>query len=98
MKERLKNLLEKMPALYHFVETSYYRFRRLKEYLLGTKAIEKEWATRHLRKGERERDDWDKGSDDWIKGYWDSQDHPHRPFLIERISKFSPNSILRDRL
>lgn len=66
----------------------------MKEYFLGTQVREREWATRHLRKGERERDDWGKGSNDWIKGYWDSQDHPHRPFLIERISKFSPNSIL----
>jgi ubiquinone/menaquinone biosynthesis C-methylase UbiE len=94
MKEQLKHLLEKWPALYRFGETSYYRFRRLKEYLLGTRVSERGWATRHLRKGEKERDDWCKGSNDWIKGYWDSQDHPHRPFLMERISKFSPNSIL----
>lgn len=92
MKEHLKHLLKKSPACYCFVKTSYYtlRFRHLKECLLGTGVREREWATRHLRKG----DDWSKGSNDWIKGYWDSQDHPHRSFLIERISKFSPNSIL----
>ena len=74
MKELLKHLLKKWPALYRFVETSshIFRFRHLKECLLGTKVREEEWATRHLRKGERERDDWDKGSNDWIKGYWNS--------------------------
>ena len=88
--------MEKWPALYHFVEISYYtlRFRRLKYLLLGTKAIEKKWATRHLYKGERERDDWDKGSDDWIKGYRDSWNHPQRSFLVGIISKFNPSSIL----
>jgi len=96
MKEHLKHLLKKWPAFYRFVETSYYtlRFRRLKEYLLGTRAQEKYWATRHRRK-ERKRDDLVKGGRDWIKSYWDSRDHSHRPFLIEKISKFSPiHSIL----
>jgi ubiquinone/menaquinone biosynthesis C-methylase UbiE len=95
MKEHLKHILRKWPAFYRLVETSYYtlRFRRLKEHLSGTIVIEKEWATRHLRK-ERKRDDWAKGGREWIKSYWNSQDHSHRLFLIERISKFSPNSIL----
>jgi precorrin-6B methylase 2 len=44
----------------------------------------KEWADRHLREGE-----------EWIESYWQSRDHPHRSFLIERISQFSPiHSIL----
>ena len=95
MKEHLKHILRKWPAFYRLVETSYYTlgFRRLKEHLSGTKVTEKEWATRHLRK-EKKRDDWAKGGRDWIKSYWNSQDHSHRLFLIERISKFSPNSIL----
>ena len=92
MKEQFKHILRKWPMIYRFVETSYYtlRFRHLKECLLGTKASEKEWATRHLRKG----DDWGKGSDDWIKSYWNSKDHPHRQFIIETISKHNPSSIL----
>jgi len=98
MKEQLKHLLEKMPTLYRFITKGYtdslLRFRYLEEYLLGTRVREREWATRHLRKGERERDDWGKESDDWIKAYWNSRDHSHRHFLIERISKYSPNSIL----
>ena len=98
MKEQLKHLLEKMPILYLFVAKVYtystLRFRYLKYLLAGTKAIEKEWATRHLREDERERDDWGKGNDDWINGYRDSLDHPHRSFLIETISRFNPSSIL----
>jgi SAM-dependent methyltransferase len=43
----------------------------------------KEWSNRHLYDGE-----------DWIEGYWRSRNHPHRSFLVERICKFSPNSVL----
>ena len=98
MKEGIKHLLEKMPALYRFIEKGYtysmLRFRYLKYLLSGTEAMEREWATRHLREVERERDDWGKVSDDWIEGYRDSLEHPHRSFLIENISKFNPSSIL----
>jgi ubiquinone/menaquinone biosynthesis C-methylase UbiE len=51
---------------------------------------EKYWATRHLRKG----DDWGNQDGDWARGYWDSRNHTHRSFLIERISELSPSSIL----
>ena len=98
MKERLKHLLEKMPALYRFIAKGYtysvLKFRYLKYLLLGTKVSEREWATRHLHDSERERNDWGKGSDDWIKGYRDSQNHSHRTCLVETISKFNPSSIL----
>jgi len=43
---------------------------------------DKEWSTRHLYE------------EDWIESYWRSRDHPHRSFLVERISKFFPNSVL----
>lgn len=39
---------------------------------------DKEWATRHVY------------DENWIEGYWASRDHPHRTFLAEEISKFSP--------
>lgn len=70
------------------------RLRYLKFLLMGTKVSENEWATRHLRGAERSRDDWGKGCDDWIEGYWSSQSHPHRSFLVDTISKFNPSSIL----
>lgn len=44
---------------------------------------DKEWLDRHLYDGEG-----------WIEGYWRSRDDPHRSFLVERICKFSPNSVL----
>ena len=90
---KIGSFLERWPVLHHFAEQVYYtlNYRRLKEYLLGTRAREKEWATKHLRGGA----DWGESSrDDWVKSYWDSQEHPHRAFLVERISKFTPNSIL----
>jgi len=44
---------------------------------------DEEWARRHLH---------DEG---WVESYWKTRDHPHRAFLVERISKFSPiHSIL----
>ncbi|NQE46622.1 Trans-aconitate 2-methyltransferase [ANME-1 cluster archaeon GoMg2] len=98
MKEQLKHLLKRIPALYRFASRGYtytmLRYRYMRYLLSGTETMENEWATRHLREGERERDDWGKGGDDWIKGYRDSLEHPHRSFLIENISKFNPSSIL----
>lgn len=98
MKEQLKHLLENVPALYRPASKGYaytmLRYRYVRYLLSGTETMENEWATRHLSEGERERDDWGKGNGDWIKSYRDSQDHPHRSFLVETISKFDPSSIL----
>jgi ubiquinone/menaquinone biosynthesis C-methylase UbiE len=47
-----------------------------------TITTDKDWSTRHLRE------------QSWIENYWKSRDHPHRHFLIETISKYSPESIL----
>lgn len=98
MKEWLKHILEKKTTLYRFIAKGYsysiLRFHYLKYLLSGTKAMERKWATRHLREGERKRDDWCKGSNDWIKGYRDSLNHPHRTFLVETISRYNPSSIL----
>lgn len=91
-KEVLKNLLQKWPALYSFIVKEYERFGYLKEYLLGTRVREKLWATKHIRGG----GDWGptRYGEEWVRSFWDSQDHSHRPFLIERISNFSPSSVL----
>ena len=96
MKERLKHILRRWPALYRFLETYYHtmRVRHLKECLLGTRVREREWATRHLHKDKRIQDDWGRGSDDWIESYRDSTDHPHRQILIEIVSKYNPLNIL----
>ena len=98
MKEQLKHLLKNMPALYRFASKGYtyttLRYRYMRFLLSGTKAMEREWATRHLREDERERSDWGKERGDWIKGYRDSLNHSHRSFLVEIISRFNPSSIL----
>jgi len=43
---------------------------------------DKDWSNRHLY------------DESWIESYWRSRDHPHRSFLVERICRFSPNSVL----
>jgi ubiquinone/menaquinone biosynthesis C-methylase UbiE len=85
-------ILRKWPALYHLVANIYstLSFIHLAELLFGTKVRERVWARRHLHKG----NDWGNEEGDWIKGYWDSRNHSHRDFLIERICRFSPSSIL----
>ena len=90
MKDKLKSFLKRWPKFYNFLKRGYSAFRSMQRRSLGTELEEKYWATRHLRKG----DDWGSEKNDWVRGYWDSRDHSHRSFLIERISKFSPSSIL----
>jgi ubiquinone/menaquinone biosynthesis C-methylase UbiE len=97
MREGLKRLLKKFPRLYSFVEKIYsfgaLKFRYLQERFLGTRLAEREWATRHLRRGSDWNDTKHAGdNDEWIRGYWDSRDHSHRQFLLEHITKFSPVS------
>ena len=83
IKERLKTCLRKWPTAFSLLRRVYHavRIQYLMELLFGTKVREKEWATRHLRESNTEN---------WIKGYWDSQTHPHRQLLVEKIDAFSP--------
>ena len=67
----------------------------LMELLVGTKSREWEWERRHLRKGNDYNDTQHIGEDDeWVMGYWDSKYHGHRLLLIDKISAYSPQSIL----
>jgi ubiquinone/menaquinone biosynthesis C-methylase UbiE len=43
---------------------------------------DEEWSVRHLHE------------ESWIENYWKSRDHPHRHYLVEKINKFSPKSVL----
>jgi SAM-dependent methyltransferase len=92
IKTSLGHRLERWQALHDLVVRICFALKpvHLKELIVGTKAREKEWATRHLRKG----NDWGNEEGDWIKGYWDSRNHSHRNLLVERICKFSPSSVL----
>lgn len=94
MIKRLFQFLGKHPSIYYFVEKCYCIFRSVEYKLLGSKSDEKYWAERHLQESKRIQDDWNKGNDDWITGYWNSIDHPHRQFLVEIISSYKPLSIL----
>ena len=93
LRKRLAHFLKRWPALYRFVEAVYFALKpvHLMELVVGTKAREKEWATRHRSKV----DDWNNRqhtseNDEWVIGYWDSRNHSHRPFLIQKISAFYP--------
>ncbi|MFA5309402.1 MAG: class I SAM-dependent methyltransferase [Dehalococcoidales bacterium] len=64
---------------------------RLRELFIGTRAREKQWADRHLRRGNDWRSTRHVGSpDEWVMGYWDSRQHSHRRFLVESIAARSP--------
>jgi len=62
--------------------------------LLGTKAQERAWQSRHLRGG----NSWNYTNlpkeNEWIMGYWESRFHPHRSFLADTIALYHPQSVL----
>lgn len=94
-KTLLADRLKRWPILFRLVEKVYFALKpvRIKEVFLGTGAREKEWASRHLSKGSNWTGKQYAGDDDeWVMGYWDSRDHPHRPFLIKKIAPFAPFS------
>lgn len=96
MSSALRSFLRKSPTLRRLASYIYYKYRYVKAIILGTEATEKEWATRHLRKGS----DWNQSSlvaegSDWVKDYWNSRDHPHRRLLTDTVLKYSSiNSVL----
>lgn len=90
MKKKLESFLRRWPRLYGFLKRGRDIYRSMQRRLLGTRLEEKYWARAHLRRG----GEWGDKENDWAKGYWDSRDHSHRSFLIDRISRFSPSSVL----
>lgn len=95
IRKRLASFLKKWPAVYYLAGAIYanLRFTRLKELVIGTKAKEQYWSNRHLHKG----NDWNNPhhigeTDEWVLGYWESRNHSHRSFLLEKIAGFSPIS------
>lgn len=95
IKKTLEPRLRKWPLLYRLGAAVYSTLQpvHLQELFIGTKAQERKWARRHLHKGR----DWnstqhlDEG-DEWVTGYWNSLNHSHRAFLLEKIASFSPFS------
>jgi ubiquinone/menaquinone biosynthesis C-methylase UbiE len=84
--------LRKCPILYNSIIQMYFMCQpiHIKEMIFGSKAREKDWVTRHLRKG----NDWYNMGDDWVESYWNSRNHSHRAFLVDKIASYNPQSIL----
>lgn len=57
-----------------------------------TRQYEKEWEQRQSHQS-NDNGDWTISHSDWIAGYWESINHPHRNYLIKYISEFHPNSV-----
>lgn len=93
MLSKIKKIIKKNPKLHVYFKKIYYTFcfSQIKEFIIGTKVREQEWAKKHIGGG----DDWGTSSkNDWVKSYWDSITHPHRAFLVQAISQYNPDSIL----
>jgi len=87
--------LERWPVLYRIAARIYYALKpvHLLELLVGTKARENEWAARHLQRGADWKCAQHIGDDDeWVMSYWDSRNHSHRSFLVEKIAAYYPIS------
>lgn len=89
MRAKLIYILKKFPLAYRLTKICYWQTKAWHALILGTPAQEKYWQKRHLTK----RGDWDDNRE-WVMGYWHSQNHPHRDFLIKKISAYMPNSAL----
>lgn len=95
MKNRLLMLLKKIPFLYTLVTKIYYNFRLslFLEYIVGTKAREREWEARNQRKDNFWGNSIEANSNnDWVMGYWNSREHSHRSALLSNIESFTPIS------
>jgi ubiquinone/menaquinone biosynthesis C-methylase UbiE len=89
MRNKFISILKRWPPVHRFAKILYWKVQSFKETLFGTKIQERYWQKRHLEK----RSNWDDNKD-WAISYWDSKFHPHRQFLIEKISRHFPLSIL----
>jgi len=80
--DKIKAFLEKYPRINKIVRTIYIplamKYIAFKQYLMRNKL----------------GDSWARRGDGWAEGYWNSRNHPHRSFLVERIAAFSPVSAI----
>ena len=79
MKQSLKRFLKHFPDTYRLYGKIPPSLRFYLERLFGTRLNEIIWATRPISAG---------------KDYQKAEDDPHRKFLVEKISNFSPTCIL----
>ncbi len=77
---KIKNFLRKWTWGYTFFQKLWHGFREiLEKHILGTKLQQLIWRTKHLYKGKR-----------WAEDYQKSTDHPHRKQIVEAVSLFDP--------
>lgn len=88
IEKKVKNKLNRNSFFYKIVRFVFWKIKFLQNKIFGTKVQENYW-----KKHRSENDDWS-NNNDWIEGYWKSRNHPHRQILIEKISKYSPLSVL----
>lgn len=77
MKEKLIYFLKRLPPLYRFIRNLYWKLLGLKARILGTRIEERRWAKRNLNQ---------------IQKGFSNLNHPHRQFLVKKISTFRPFS------
>jgi len=77
-------------------DPQFYRvaYHHLKVRLWGSRIYEKEWKCHDIRMKLKKNGDWSNKESDWLRGYWDSINHPHRALLIDQVQKYSPESAL----
>jgi len=77
-------------------DPQFYRvaYHHLKVRLWGSRIYEKEWKCHYIRMKLKKNGDWSNKESDWLRGYWDSINHPHRALLIDQVQKYSPESAL----
>jgi len=89
------------PTSYFFrikklTDPQFYRvaYHHLKVRLCGSQIYEKEWKSHDIRIQLKKDGDWNNKESDWLRGYWDSVNHPHRALLIDHVLKYSLESAL----
>ena len=81
MRDKIIELLQKFPFLHRAAKFCYWQIKKAEAMFFGIAIYEKYWQRRHLiSKG-----DWSDDGD-WVNGYWESRHHPHRKFLIEKLT------------
>lgn len=77
MKNKLLPFLRRHPNLYSLTKKIYWQIKSFNTQRLGTKISEKKWASRDLSE---------------IRVDFENLNHPHRQFLLEKISTLQPFS------
>ncbi|MCX8182317.1 MAG: class I SAM-dependent methyltransferase [Candidatus Methanomethyliaceae archaeon] len=88
MREELLKLLKKSTTLNRIASKIYWKMLHIVIRIEGSEFYERRWLMRHTK----QKSDWEDlpNRDSWVKDYWESKNHPHRNFLVQRILRFAP--------